>query len=294
MCRVPKRTPQHKYDYSSAATSLPADWVLHNFEKNYLHAVKKRALSDDFKFKPIKFCHVPPGDPKDSLMEVPIHLCVIDESKRNDYKTIKFFQGNDRTCLLDSFCSALYSFGLTEDSIWLNQNGDSLIQSNLNLMDNFISKVNKALSVKYQLKMRLLGKAGTTRSMSIESLLNLDDSFPIIATLIGNNGMFGQHAISIFNGQIFDSSSQHRLKKSKDSLDWCVSGGEACVECIGTYVVYQLRPKTEEFECKSYLFKNNLRGWICGRKSGKFKVMFTDGSIHQYTNMALMVDFMKN
>ena len=55
-----------------------------------------------------------------------------------------------------------------------------------------------------------------------------------------SDGSYGSHAITKWNGMIFDSTSPHALRWSQRSLDWC-SGKDST--CIGFIKVYRLCPK---------------------------------------------------
>ena len=54
-----------------------------------------------------------------------------------------------------------------------------------------------------------------------------------------SDGVFGSHAITVWNGMIFYSSCCYALRWSQRSLDWC-SGSNST--CIGFSKVYRLCP----------------------------------------------------
>jgi hypothetical protein len=50
--------------------------------------------------------------------------------------------------------------------------------------------------------------------------MGMDDTMPIVIQLRGKDGS-ETHAITIFGGNIYDSSSRYILKKSMETLQWC-------------------------------------------------------------------------
>jgi hypothetical protein len=100
--------------------------------------------------------------------------------------------------------------------------------------------------------------------------------------------MTGQHAITIFNDAIYDSSTRYPLKKTIDALNWCVGGGEPDIICIGTNRIFQLLPKhisgevDEQSIPKLWKYPDGRKGWISGTKKGKIKVLLSDGGCKLY------------
>lgn len=292
LSRLPKQGPLHRYDQICKKWILDEAWVEMNFEANYVKAVKDYGLrnhgerSHEVSRLPnsVKWIQVPPGDSKpEEISQPPIRL-------RKKQKVMPFQQKEAKTCLLDGFISAIHVLGFECESKALFEMGDQLSQSNINLIQDLIVAINKIFS-KYRLVIKAIGQR-----IEVQELLDINDDFPILALLTNNRGMSGQHAVTILNGSIYDSSATHRLIKCVESLDWSVSSGDNNIVCTGTHRVYQLLPRDPPMSPPKMLrFKSRKYGWVDCLRKGKLKVLFTDGSPFQlFTNMSQLLENVEN
>jgi hypothetical protein len=75
---------------------------------------------------------------------------------------------------------------------------------------------------------------------SVAQVAKEDSSWPMVLIIQTSDGVYGSHAITTWQGMIFDSTSTHALRWSQTSLDWC-SGLDST--CIGFSKVYRLCPE---------------------------------------------------
>ena len=270
MYRVPKDNPKHNYDYVHAVTTLNTEWVENNFQKDWIKCIKMKARNPQgHNPRPLRFFHVPPGKPRDDDGdEAPFNIRL--QKKGEHAKLTPFVQEQDATCLLDGFASGLYLFGLRDEANNLVKCGEKLHQANADLKSCFVGECNRLVN-KHNLVLRLISKHKTASEITIENLLRLDDSFPILVLLMDNKGMQGQHAITIFNNQILDASSKHRLLKSQEALNWCIWCKNEKRICTGVWQAFQLQKKQQFLDQKSFVLKCGNQGWIeCLKKNTRY------------------------
>ena len=119
---------------------------------------------------------------------------------------------------------------------------------------------------------------------TMEDLLTCTDSFVIVATLSASDGMHGQHAVSIFNGGIYDANSCYVLKKTHETLNWCC--GEGLVTCTGVHRCYQITPIHQRDIRPEMRFvfqtrngeNNSVCGWVANINARTTVIQFTDGT----------------
>ena len=249
--------------------SLKDDWVVREFDPGLLKDIK--ATGVEGKLPSSRFIPIPPGSSKNQPLPPASVLHFLRKSR--------FQQGEDSTCLLDCFCSAMFDFGCTTqvDEMRKSAEDQALNQVNTKVWTDFGNLVNR------HFKGVGLQMFRQNNSRSVEDLLTCDDSFVIIAALKASNGMGGQHAIAIFNGGIYDANCRLVMKKTQESLDWCCGDGEET--CTGIERSYQLLP-THHKEISpdmAFTFQSrnandcNVRGWVHGTKGRLPQVQFVDG-----------------
>ena len=165
---------------------------------------------------------------------------------------------------MDAYCSAMFDFGVIAQVIQLRRapGVNSINQSSSTFWMDFGNVVNRHFS---PIGLRCFRQAN---NMDVKELLELDDSFVIMATLKSNDGMSGQHAVKIFNGGIYDANCKYVLKKTQESLDWCCGDGD--VKCIGSTRSYQMLPQGHRQlkDDMRFIFQTrdktecNVRGWV--------------------------------
>jgi hypothetical protein len=185
-------------------------------------------------------------------------------------------QGKNSTCLLDAFCSAFHAFGCSNivERIRTDPKSKHLDQSNSFVWSDFCELVN------HEAKQVGLQVIRHRQLKSFLELLEVDDSFLIIASLKANDGMVGQHAIAIFNNGIYDANCP-----SQKSLDWCCGEGKE-IKCTGIDRCYQLLPKHRNMvkEEMQFVFKAQnskgctVLGWVASMSEKKgILIQFSDG-----------------
>jgi hypothetical protein len=250
--------------------SLKDDWILHDFHPDLLLEIKLQGI-EGLRAKE-RFVVIPPGSSKSQPLPPRSMLFYL--------RKCRFQQGDDSTCLLDCFSSAMYDFGCKAQVHQLRNHPDVALlnQTNTGVWGDFGNLVNRH----YKDVDLQLFRQNTNRQ--VNNLLACDDSFVIIATLVASDGMVGQHAVAIFNGGIYDANCTHVLKKTQEALDWCCGDGPAT--CTGVHRSYQMLPKNHKeisLEMR-FVFQTrdenncNVRGWVAASKGKLPIVQFADGN----------------
>ena len=223
--------------------------------------------------------YVPPGnavsdDDKITVKDVQA-FCTADKPK--------YRQGKHLTCLVDSFASALHVFGCVEEARKLNRQGRvNLNQSNLKCIGDTMDYIYyKLFETRFQMV-----KISATEGMSLEALLQVDDSWPIAALLRSEDGGEGQHAVGMLNGCIFESNSPRVLRKCAEAFHF--STGKRSI-CTGAFSVYRLAPNKQHHWTTRLppvrTFDNHRMVWMVTSKPKKEPVMvqYFDGATDRWT-----------
>jgi hypothetical protein len=255
--------------------SLKDDWVKPEFDPKLLKEVINQGVLG---LRPShKFIPIPPGSSKNQALPPSTLLHYLRNSR--------FQQGSQSTCLLDCLCSAAYDLGCIQnvETLRAHPGCPTLHQANTLIWNDFGTLVNK------HFKSVGLQVFNHTKSHFVKDFLGFDDSFVIIATLRGSDGMAGQHAVAIYNNGIYDANCPFVLKKQQESLDWCCGDGD--VTCIGIERSVQLLPIRHKeltpelrfvFQTRNK-FECNVRGWVAGTKKKRVMVQFADGESRSVT-----------
>ena len=126
----------------------------------------------------------------------------------------------------------------------------------------------------------------------VDNLSSSDWRWPMVLTLQTDDGLCGSHAITAWNGWIYDSNFPHPLLWCQRSLDWCSGQGS---RCVGFFRVYRLGPEyfdnvnTEGnvrigMQVETGSGSSSVLGWV-GRlpsqRKVRYTVRFTDGNTVQ-------------
>ena len=259
-----------------SVVSLRDEWVYFHFEKSFIEDVKTQAVGGTRSAR--KLVEIPPGDSQPVSKKPAPGLMMY-------LRPARFQQKDNSTCLVDAFCSAMYDFGCTTAVADLRLHNDTaaLSAANKNIWGDFANLVNRCFT---PVGLQLFKQKG---SITLEEMMECDDSFVIVASLKANDGSEGQHAVAIYDGAIYDANSRFALKKNKESLDWCCGGGD--VVCKGFHRAYKLLPITHRNvreDSRGVFQKMNksgklVRGWIVSHRTDSSLVQFTDGEKSEAT-----------
>lgn len=175
-------------------------WLQQNFTSQFLNSVVGANG---------KLVAIPPGAPDKRIDETntepPFELL------SPSLMRVKYQQWSYRSCVLASFASCLYLFGMNDESRKLIDENLPLIVKNeytvnqFQILTNFVQRHCKGFTL--------------VKVKNID-ILNSRSRFPTLFQLIGNDGS-QDHCISILGDEVIDSSSSHTLSLCKESLDWC-------------------------------------------------------------------------
>jgi hypothetical protein len=149
---------------------------------------------------------------------------------------IKYRQTEALTCLIDSFCSAIWAFGLCDAAEGLQRvHRMKLTQSNARLIGDWVEITNQQYLHERQLVIRKL-----PHLRHVDQVLAWDTAWPLVVLLASSDGGVGQHSVTIYEDGIYEPNAPFALTKSRGSLDW--AAGLDCT-CLGITKAYQIVPK---------------------------------------------------
>jgi hypothetical protein len=195
---------------------LPRAWVEENFALLLRRECQDIALQLKSNRNPKKYVLIPAGD---------VHNAVADPPPASELLAmpVRFQQGDKDTCLRDSLASALHAFGFSRQAVELSSN-TQLAGCNLSLVGD-VSAVVRKLFAKENLQLVKL----FSHACSVAQIHDEEMSWPMVLVLMTNDGCYGTHAVTLWQGQIFDANLSYALRWSQQSLDWCSGKGSACV-----------------------------------------------------------------
>jgi hypothetical protein len=191
-------------------------------------------------------------------------------------------QGDEDSCLRHSMASALVAMGFVSEAKVVEAK-TSLVGCNLALVQQTVILV-RDLFVKTNLCMKKLH----THACSVTDIAAEDAWWPILLIIQTGDGSHGTHAVTTWNGMIFDSNCRHALRWSPKALDWC-SGRDS--SCVGFSRAYRICP-ADYGQTKQHSVINvgmhvarhgqdgNSVGWIARlptKKRRNYHVRHTDG-----------------
>ena len=199
---------------------LQDSFVNKNFSKAFRTQVMSVAMGGG------AFIKIPPGDDHQ-------HKCITAGWSPTDAPPIHYMQKEGhKTCLVDSFASALHYLGIKQIASELFQAKKKIIDKP-DTWDRFQACLESKAPL--ALKCNLL-------SMSDWKLTDLKETDLVAASLRGSDGKI-DHAITIYGSWIFDSNFTHAMPLNQDSLDLCCSSDTSpakfvCVEEARSYPFY--------------------------------------------------------
>ena len=126
-----------------------------------------------------------------------------------------------------------------EQKYKLCQNAKNLFQN----MMKVISQYYKRIKLKKMGRIIKEDKVGVYVVPSDYLINIMDNKWPLLVQLIGNNGS-ETHYICISNGAIYNANFKNAIEKSINGLDWCAKLGveKSNVKCLGASRVYCMLP----------------------------------------------------
>jgi hypothetical protein len=301
---LPSKNKEHRGDQGiwhglfavtigSAATlqecSLTDDWVESAFSSAFLRECQAIVTAPTAKRNETKYLYIPAGDAREpSDDEPPTEELLTDVG-------VQYQQGLGNTCLRHSMSSAFHAMGFTENAMQLALE-TRISGVNVSLVERAAYFVRKQFRVTNLILKRVFDTA-----CSVEAVTQEDQAWPMLLIIQTSDGIYGSHAITTWNGMIFDSNCPYALRWSQTSLDWC-SGKRS--KCIGFSRVYRLCP---EFFGKmspgsTITIGTQIRtpdgafGWVrrlpTFKKTGEQKkgyiVCYTDGSTAPFSGLDIL------
>jgi hypothetical protein len=209
---------------------LLKEWVEEEFSPAFLSECKHIAVGGhgEGKRNPKSFLFIPAGDAHDTDEDPPPTTELV------PHVPVRYLQGNEDSCLRHSMASALDSMGFVREAGLVASN-ESLVGCTVELVERATVVVRKVFA-DAQLGMRMLHK----HACSVEEMAKQDSTWPIVLILQTSDGSHGTHAVTTWNGMIYDSNSTLAMRWSQTALDWCSGKGS---RCIGFSRAYQICPR---------------------------------------------------
>jgi hypothetical protein len=166
-------------------------------EDNFDEDIRDEAIRRVQAKEQVLFVRIPPGDsrtddPPDDLKH-PLGLNM-------------YYQGQIDNCLMGGFANAV-----------AKMLGDETARKLLQLQIPMAGTEYWSMSVAH---VNLTIPTHSLRKFSCNNVLDWDDRSPIVVQLRSRN-LSESHAITVYEGAIYDSSSKFILVKSKETLNWC-------------------------------------------------------------------------
>jgi hypothetical protein len=208
---------------NSRYVALPWLWVEKNIPKEIITEAIRRGVA---KFKGLKrtgtsatFIKLPPGDARDD--DPPINIQ--DVEKGLNY----YYQGQIANCLMGGFANAIFRMMGSDLAKELLETWSPRWHLSDDRWTKFQEHASQVLS--HNIRTVVFQKRVGS------SILELDDSMPILVQLRGRDGS-ETHAITVYKNNIYDGASRYVLTKTKEALDWCC-GKYGFDRILKTYVL---------------------------------------------------------
>jgi hypothetical protein len=256
---------------------LLSSWVEEAFALPLRTECKKIALGGAGKRNPKHYLFIPAGDVHNIEADPP------PESELLLQVGVAYVQGKEDSCVRHSFASVLDAMGFVSEAKVVAAD-TSLVGCNLALVQQIFVLVRRVFAPA-NLQLRKLHN----HACSIGEIAREDALWPIILIIQTSDGCYGTHAVTTWNGMLFDSNCGHALCWSQKALDWCSGKGSSCV---GFSRAYRLCPAeyglsqpplaiTVGMHVSSHGGPSNAIGWIMRLPSKKrrgYHVRHTDGA----------------
>jgi hypothetical protein len=256
---------------------LLPDWVKREFAAPFLAECKQIANGEKGKRNPNQYLFIPAGDVHSTALDPPPRVELLTHMK------VEYQQGDRDSCLRCSLASALAAMGFAmEAQVLANQ--EALSGCNVELVQSTARAVRTIFASSNVMLNKLHNHACSVASIAAE-----DAAWPIVLILQTSDGCYGTHAITTWNSMIFDSNSEHALRWSQSSLDWCSGEGSLCIGFSRAYRIcpanygHSLPQSVLSVGCqvRSQCVDSDALGWIMRLPSKKkpngYHVRFTDG-----------------
>jgi hypothetical protein len=207
--------------------SLTKDWVEEEFPLAFRKECKNIASQLGTERNVKKFLYIPAGDSRETDHDLPPSDQLVTAVR------VEYQQGEFDSCLRDSMSSAFHAMGFTAEAKELSLE-DSLSGNSVQLVGDAVQFVRKLFR-----KSNLLLRKLVPFSCSVAQVSKENRSWPMVLILRASDGSDNSHAITVWNGMIFDSNCPCALTWSQRSLDWC--SGTDCT-CVGFSRGYRLSP----------------------------------------------------
>jgi hypothetical protein len=207
--------------------SLTTDWVESAFTLAFRKECKSMSAPSTIRRNEKKFLYIPAGDARTNNEDRPVSHQLLTEVR------VEYQQGSLDSCLRHSMSSAIHAMGFIEEAKLLARE-DGLSGSTVGLLAEAAQFVRKVFRKSNLVLMKV---APTQRA--VDQVSQEDPRWPMVLALEASDGSSGSHAITTWNGMIFDSNLPSALRWTQRSLDWC-SGNDST--CVGFSNVYRLCP----------------------------------------------------
>jgi hypothetical protein len=187
---------------------LSNEWVQANIEASFLELLKKRSESSKFIWVPVGKAN--PGRPFPYNYDKTLPL-------------IQYPQGKLDTCASSSFASCLFSLGFCDAASWIENFGREYISNPYNNKSCIFQSLIQFLQQhnRNELQKNWTWKKIKTQNFNIwEDDENEKQKIKLVQVL-GEDGWAG-HALTLFNGLIFDSNLKYAVELNVLNLEFCI------------------------------------------------------------------------
>jgi hypothetical protein len=184
---------------------LTHEWVKNNISKEFQQVLRARGSSTGFLF-------IPAGN-ANTDKPYPYQY-------NESYPTIKFQQGERNTCATSSFASCLHHLGFESTAKWVEDFGKNFVEDSsqdqhriMQQMIHHVQLCNPEFTAKWDVRKI---KVSEFKIWNDDNIM-----IPKLLHILGSDGGVG-HALTIYNGLIFDSNLEYAVDLTVLNLEFCI------------------------------------------------------------------------
>jgi hypothetical protein len=185
-------------------TTLDKKWVAANFRPNFLISLQENTD---------KYLWIPVGTARPD--------CVYPYEYNKDYPRIMFRQEDRETCVTSSFASCLHYMNMSAFAVWVEEFGRNFIEDNSNNQSRFMQQLANSICTNINAQhFRSYWQLKKIVPVDFDVFSIARRSNPMLLQLCCSNGSVG-HAITVYEGKIFDSNLEYAVDLTSTNLDFC-------------------------------------------------------------------------
>jgi hypothetical protein len=202
--RVVDSVTNGKRKYSTEC--LPPEWVEDNLSKDFQEFLKSKSESQKYIWIPVGAADPNKVYPYEYNVNLP---------------RIAFPQGEMDTCITSSFASCLIHLGYEDTAKWVEEFGKDYVKDPSNDQSRIMQRLAGEICTCPGFSQKWVIQRLNPRVFDIWNQNDRERQRPMLFTPIGHDGFVG-HAITIYDGMIFDSNLKYAVELNDLNLEFCI------------------------------------------------------------------------